>query len=164
MRGGFGLAVREGDGCAAAAMVAVNAYGDVRDAAGAIIAGARRSAGGFIDTARAIAAGELASQGTARGGGHFAPNTTLAVIALDAAFTRLELQGIARAATAAYHRRITPAGTQVDGDIVFALAPMEGPRGSVAQGEMLAVAALEEAIERAVRLARGRDGVPGLAD
>lgn len=164
MRGGFGLAVREGDGCAAAAMVAVNAYGDVRDASGAIIAGARRADGGFIDTARAIAAGELAAQGVANGAGRFAPNTTLAVVALDAAFTRLELQGIARAATAAYHRRITPAGTQVDGDIVFALAPMEGPRASVAQGEMLAVAALEEAIERAVRLARGRDGVPGLAD
>jgi len=168
MRGGFGLAVREGDGCAAAAMVAVNAYGDVRDASGAIIAGARRADGGFIDTARAIAAGELAAQGVANGAangaGRFAPNTTLAVVALDAAFTRLELQGIARAATAAYHRRITPAGTQVDGDIVFALAPMEGPRVSVAQGEMLAVAALEEAIERAVRLARGRDGVPGLAD
>lgn len=159
MRGGFGLAVRESDGCAAAAMVAVNAYGDVRDAAGAIIAGARRSDGGFVDTARAIGAGELAA-----GSGRFAPNTTLAVVALDAAFTRLELQGIARAATAAYHRRITPAGTQVDGDIVFALAPMEGPPASVAQGEMLAVAALEEAIERAVRLARGRDGVPGLAD
>jgi hypothetical protein len=29
---------------------------------------------------------------------------------------------------------------------------------------MLAVAALETAIERAVRLASGRDGVPGLAD
>lgn len=153
MRGGFGLAVREGAGGAAAAMVAVNAYGDVRDAAGAILAGARRADGGFVDTARAIAAGELASQGTASGAGRFAPNTTLAVVALDAAFTRLELQGIARAATAAYHRRITPAGTQVDGDIVFALAPMEGPRASVAQGEMLAVAALEEAIERAVRLA-----------
>ena len=152
MRGGFALAVHEGDGCAAAAMVAVNAYGDVRDASGMILAGARRPDGGFLDIARAIAAGELRAGGRA-----FAPNTTLAVVALDAPFTRLELQGIARAATAAYHRRITPAGTQVDGDIIFALAPMAGApdaaRPSVAQGEMLAVAALEEAIERAVRLA-----------
>jgi hypothetical protein len=30
--------------------------------------------------------------------------------------------------------------------------------------EALAVGALERAIERAVRLARGRDGIPGLAD
>jgi len=145
MRGGFGLAVREASGCAAAAMVAVNAYGDVRDEAGAILAGARRADGTFMDSARSLAAGSLPTAAVA-------PNTTLAVIALDAAFTRLELQGIARAATAAYHRRITPAGTSVDGDIVFALAPMEGPRAPVAQGEMLAVAALEAAIERAVRL------------
>jgi hypothetical protein len=32
------------------------------------------------------------------------------------------------------------------------------------QVEVLAVAALEGAIERAVRMARGRDGIPGLAD
>jgi hypothetical protein len=30
--------------------------------------------------------------------------------------------------------------------------------------EALAVGALERAIERAVRLAHGRDGIPGLAD
>jgi hypothetical protein len=30
--------------------------------------------------------------------------------------------------------------------------------------EVLAVQALESAIERAVRTARGRDGIPGLAD
>jgi hypothetical protein len=30
--------------------------------------------------------------------------------------------------------------------------------------ESLAVSALEQAIERAVRLSRGRDGIPGLAD
>jgi hypothetical protein len=41
---------------------------------------------------------------------------------------------------------------------------MEGREASLAQAEMLATAALEDAIERAVRLARGRDGIPGLAD
>ena len=90
--------------------------------------------------------------------------TTLAVVALDAAFTRLDLQRIARAATAAYHRRLAPAGSSFDGDIVFSLSPMEGRTAPLAQAEMLAVAALEEAIERAVRLAKGRDGIPGLAD
>lgn len=160
MKGGFGLAVHEGPGCAAAAMVAVNAFGDVRDATGRILAGARRAGGGFADTERVLAAG-----GPDRVfGAGASPNTTLAVVALDAAFTRLELQRVARAATAAYHRRLAPAGSSFDGDIVFALAPMEGNRAPLAQAEMLVVAALEEAIERAVRLARGRDGVPGLAD
>lgn len=160
MKGGFGLAVREEGGRAAAAMVAVNAFGDVRDGAARIIAGARRPDGSFADTERVLAAG-----GPERAfGGAAAPNTTLAVVAVDAAFTRLELQQVARASTAAFHRRLGPAGSSFDGDIIFALSPMEGPRAPLAQAEMLAVAALEEAIERAVRLARGRDGVPGLAD
>jgi L-aminopeptidase/D-esterase-like protein len=51
------------------------------------------------------------------------------------------------------HRHITPAGTAADGDIVFALAPMEGRRAPLAQGEQLAAQALGAAIERAVRLA-----------
>ncbi len=157
MKGGLGIAVAEGTGAAAAAVVAVNAFGDVRGETGAIIAGARDDAGAFLDTERAIARGT-------KPGGFVAANTTLAVVALDAAYSRVELAQIARAATAAYHRRITPSGTAADGDIVFALAPMEGPKGSLAQAEMLAVKALDAAILRAVRLAKGRDGLPGLAD
>ena len=164
MKGGFGLAVREASGCAAAAMVAVNAFGDVRDAGGRIIAGARMSDGTFADTARLLAAGGPEREFSAAGATASAPNTTLAVVAVDAAFSRVELQQIARAATAACHRRVTPAGSSFDGDIVFALSPMEGARAPLVQAEMLVVAALEEAIERAVRLAVGRDGIPGLAD
>jgi hypothetical protein len=40
---------------------------------------------------------------------------------------------------------------------------MEGPSAPLALGERLARQATEAAIERAVRLGRGRDGVPGLA-
>ena len=160
MKGGFGLAVEEGPGCAAAAMVAVNAFGDVRGADGRIIAGARRPDGAFVDTEAML----RATDGDRRFGAAAAPNTTLAVVAVDAAFSKVELHQLAKAATAAYHRRLAPAGSSFDGDIVFALSPLEGPRAPLAQAEMLAVAALEAAIERAVRLARGRDGVPGLAD
>jgi L-aminopeptidase/D-esterase-like protein len=88
----------------------------------------------------------------------------------------VELGQLARAAGAALFRRITPTGTTVDGDVVFALAPMAAASadgrasapvnaaGAAMQIEALAVLALERAIERAVRLARGREGVPGLAD
>jgi L-aminopeptidase/D-esterase-like protein len=163
MKGGVGLAVHEEGGVAAMAIVAVNAFGDVRDAAGRILAGARGASGGFVDSARVLAAGGP-QRAFGAGGAAASPNTTLAVVAVDAAFSRLELQRVARAATAAYHRRISPAGTSFDGDVVFALAPMEGRGAPLAQAEMLATSALEEAIERAVRLARGRDGIPGLAD
>lgn len=147
MKGGLGIAVAEGDGCAAAAIAVVNAFGDVRDASGAIIAGARDAQGRFLDSAAAIAKG-LPSGGFIAG-----TNTTLVVVALDAAYSRLELQSIARSATAAMHRHITPAGTASDGDIVFALSPMEGRRAPLAQGEQIAAQALGAAIERAVRLA-----------
>ena len=73
-------------------------------------------------------------------------------------FCRLGISG------AALFRRITPSGTSLDGDIVFALCKPDGPKGMLMPIEINAVAALEEAIERAVRLAVGRDGIPGLAD
>jgi L-aminopeptidase/D-esterase-like protein len=148
MKGGLGIAVAEGNGCAAAAIAVVNAYGDVRDAAGQIIAGARDADGRFVDSAATIA------NGTPSNGFFAGTNTTLVVIALDVAYSRLELQSIARSATAAMHRHITPAGTASDGDIVFALAPMDGRRAPLAQGEQLAAQALGAAIERAARLAQ----------
>lgn len=158
MKGGLGIAVAEGEGCAAAAIVAVNAFGDIRDGNGRIIAGARGADGGFIDTAASVA------NGAPVGGFKAGTNTTLAVVALDRAYSRLDLQSIARSATAAMQRHITPAGTSSDGDIVFALAPMTGEPAPLAQAEQLATQALGAAILRAVQLAKGRDGVPGLAD
>jgi len=55
-------------------------------------------------------------------------------------------------------------GTSFDGDVVFALCDPDGERGTLMPLEVLATAALEDAIERGVRTARGRDGIPGLAD
>lgn len=170
MKGGFGCAVKAGARWRVAAFAVVNAYGDVRDDAGHIIAGARKD-GRFLDTSRLLASGSataVRADGVALGQG--APNTTLGVIATDAPLARVGLTHLARAAGAALFRRITPTGTSVDGDIVFALAPASPASTTtpettdIMEIEALAVVALESAIERAVRLARGRDGVPGLAD
>ncbi|MDQ6831343.1 MAG: P1 family peptidase, partial [Gemmatimonadota bacterium] len=61
MKGGVGAWVESGVGANGAirvgAIAVVNALGDVRDASGAIIAGARADDGGFVDIARAVAAG-----------------------------------------------------------------------------------------------------------
>ena len=159
MKGGVGCAtVREGD-LVAGAVAVVNAFGDVRDAGGRILAGARDPAGAFADTASLLARGLSPERFAAA-----ARNTTLCVVALSAPLARVALGGVARAATAALHRRITPCGTAFDGDVVFALSPHDGPAAQPLQAEALATMALERAIERAVRLARGRDGIPGLAD
>jgi L-aminopeptidase/D-esterase-like protein len=57
MKGGLGTwAARAGD-VVVGALVAVNAVGDVRDARGAILAGARDDAGGFLDGQRYFAQG-----------------------------------------------------------------------------------------------------------
>lgn len=164
MKGGFGCAVAASpdDSVAAAAMVVVNALGDVRDARGNVLAGARNSDGGFADAVSVMRHGASAPKGDA-----FAmQNTTLAVVASSAPLSAVELTQLARAAGAAFFRRITPAGSSLDGDVIFAVSPENGTRASAdaIMIETLAVAALEEAIERAVRFARGRDGIPGLAD
>jgi L-aminopeptidase/D-esterase-like protein len=161
MKGGIGVGVAGiggPNGVMAAALVAVNAFGHVRDTDGTIIAGPRNANGVPSDTERAI------TTGVSSGGFEAGANTTLAVVALNIALSKLELQQVARAAGAACYRRIGPAGTSFDGDVIFAVSPMEGRQGRLLQAEVAAVSALEEAIVRAVRMARGREGVPGLAD
>jgi L-aminopeptidase/D-esterase-like protein len=166
MKGGFGCAIEntEANDLAVGAMVVVNAFGDVRDARGEIIAGARRPSGGFADTARVLASGDITS--LRKFDDLAARNTTLAVVAASVPLSSTTLTQLARAASAAFFRRITPSGSSFDGDIVFALSPLadEVARVEPLVVESLAVAALERAIERAVRCARGREGVPGLAD
>jgi L-aminopeptidase/D-esterase-like protein len=73
-------------------------------------------------------------------------------VSTNAALDRVQLGALARAASGALHRRITPVGTAFDGDVVFATGPMAGGvAASAAQVEVLAVRALEMAIERGVR-------------
>jgi L-aminopeptidase/D-esterase-like protein len=160
MKGGVGIGIASSGDVTAAAVAVVNALGDVRDATGSIIAGARDADGRFLDGARLIAGGGVRRK--------FADtalqNTTIAVVATTACMARVELSQLAQASSAALFRRITPTGTSYDGDVIFAVCPLDGPQAPTLQVEALAAAALEEAVERAVRFAVGRDGVPGLAD
>ena len=158
MKGGVGTwSSRMGDlvvGC----LAVVNAFGDVRDASGAILAGAR-SDRGFVDTHTHIARG-------ARPGGSFAKhtgNTTLVVVATNGDLTRAQLHSLAQMASDSLARRITPVGTQFDGDVVFSLSTGDVPVSEELAVELLAQDATAMAVERAVRLALGTDEVPGLA-
>jgi L-aminopeptidase/D-esterase-like protein len=160
MKGGVGCWVERNGDVAVGAVVVVNAFGDVRGVDGSILAGARSRGGGFADTARLLARAAGRQSFAAPANQH----TTIAVVAANVALGRMEVHQLASASTAAFYRRITPAGTTLDGDIVFALCPHDGATAPVLQVEALAVTALEMAIERAVRLAKGRDGIPGLAD
>ena len=160
MKGGLGCATHAAGEAVVCALAVVNALGDVRSADGQIIAGARGKNGEFLDSAK------LLSQYTSvpKMGALTPQHTTLCIVATNMSLDRGELAQLARAAGAALFKRITPVGTSFDGDVVFALCQPDGKRGMLLPLELLAAAALEEAIERGVRTARGRDGVPGLAD
>lgn len=149
MKGGIGCGAAEDEGVVVRAIAAVNALGDVRDATGRIIAGARARDGGWLDGAAMMARGLGAS---ATFDALAARNTTLCVVCTNAALGTLQLASVARAAAAALFQRITPAGTRYDGDVVFATAPLSGGvSAEAARVEALAVRALAAAIERSVK-------------
>lgn len=153
MKGGVGTwAVTAGD-VIVGALVVVNAFGDVRDADGRIVAGARLD-DGFADARRRISAYGAPA-------GRFG-NTTLVVVGTNAALERAQLREVARSAADALSWRIAPVGTQVDGDVVFSLSAGTVPVDGSMQVELLAQDATVMAVERAVRLAEGIAGVPGV--
>ena len=138
----------------------VNPLGDVRDDDG-IIAGARADDGSWADATHVIRTASVPGSGHAARPLVPAPgtNTTLAVIVTDAPLTKEALGMLARMGTAALARRITPVFTPFDGDMIFALSTAPEPV-PVSNGDLLAlgtvaVAALEQAIVRAVRRGNG---------
>lgn len=151
MPGGVGSWAVPGPGCTVGALVVVNAVGDVLDGGGRILAGARTADGTFLDSERAIRDGVLLGGG---GGPLPGTNTTLAVVGTDAPLTRTALQAVARMASTAVARRITPVHTPFDGDVTFALSTAAEARelshAFVLTLGALAAHALEVAIERAV--------------
>jgi L-aminopeptidase/D-esterase-like protein len=157
MPGGLGTAAVTGSGHTVGALAVVNALGDVLDAHGRIIAGTRAPDGGFAGSAS-----------LAREGGSRSPlpppgtNTTLCVVATDAPLDRSALRALARAGSTGQARRISPAHTPFDGDVTFAVSPVE-PAAPAAPGLMLALGtmaaeAVAMAIERAVTAGGNGDG------
>ncbi len=155
--GGVGCWAEQHRDGAVAALAVVNAFGDVLDGSGRIMAGCRAESGEFLDTAAALRqGGQRGSFGSLRP----AENTTLGVVALEAPVDRVGLQVVARQAMNAVAKRISPANTSFDGDMVFALSTGSAAGADSARdAELLtlalrAEAALERAIERAIPAGR----------
>jgi L-aminopeptidase/D-esterase-like protein len=168
MKGGLGTSAARAGDMVVGALVVLNAVGNVVDGAGKILAGARRPDGTFQDALEFLAQGG-APFGAARAGAAAAAdgvgrNTTLAVVATNVALDRVALHGLAHAAGDALARRIVPYGTMFDGDVVFAVSTAALAPDTPLQVEALAGLAVPEAVERAVRLARGMRDIPGLGD
>jgi L-aminopeptidase/D-esterase-like protein len=165
MKGGVGTAAIEVGGITVAALVAVNAIGDVVDPrSGRVVAGARTEDGSkLLGTMAALKRGELPPRLDLRAAAGAA--TTLAVVATDAVLTKTEATKVAQMAHDGLARSIDPVHTMGDGDVVFALATgASGQSAATTLVGALAADVLAEAVVRAVRAARGigGDGLPNL--
>ncbi len=164
---GFGHATKTGLGSAAkkignginvAALVAVNAIGDVVDPrTGQILAGARRPVvGGFLNSEKFLESrlGQTIEDMAGR-------NTTIAVVATNA-----NLTGATKVAQMAHDglaRTIRPVHTMMDGDTVFALSLGDKKADPGVIGAA-AADVLAEAILRSVWSAEKLHGIPSAGD
>ncbi len=142
MRGGIGSASLCVGGITVAALVAVNAVGDVLDGQGHVIAGARtqdgRALAGSTDSLLAGAGAARVIAGSA---------TTVGVVATDATLTKAQATQLASLAHAGLARAVSPL-TANDGDALFALAT--GASGQAVDLSTLGTLAAE-AVARAIR-------------
>jgi len=146
------------EGIKVAALAVVNAFGDVVDpATGRIVAGARVAPDSrdFADTADQLKRGARSRFAGA--------NTTLVVVATNAALDKAGAQKLAALAQIGMARTIRPVNTPYDGDLVIALSLGKRQADLTALG-VAAADAVTEAVLRAVRLAPTLGGLPGLAD
>jgi L-aminopeptidase/D-esterase-like protein len=146
----------DNSGVMVSALAVVNAMGDVVDpATGKIVAGARKSPDSmeFANSAQVMkASGPI---------GYARRNTTLVVIATNAAMNKVEAAKLAQLAQLGVARTINPVNTMSDGDLVIALS-VGMKRAPVDALGVAAAEAASESILRAVRLAPSLGGLPGL--
>jgi L-aminopeptidase/D-esterase-like protein len=150
MKGGIGSASLKVGAVTVAALVAVNAVGDVIDADGSVIAGARGADGqGLVDARQRLLAGE----GPARLMAGMA--TTIGVVATDAQLGKAQANKLASLAHHGLSRAVDPL-TLHDGDALFALATgTAGRAGDPSALGAMAAECVARAIRNAVRSARG---------
>lgn len=155
MKGGIGSASVRVGGITVAALVAVNAVGDVLDPRTAqVVAGARTSDGrALLGTVQAMLGGDVPPPLQAGGA------TTIGVIATDAVLTKAQACKLAQMGHDGLARSINPVHTLTDGDTLFAMAT--GRSGRTPHLTLLGVAAAEVTALAVLRAVMQADGVSG---
>jgi L-aminopeptidase/D-esterase-like protein len=157
MKAGLGsYAIAMPDGLVVAAMVAVNAVGDIIDpATGKVVAGVRTEDGkALADARKLLLSGQLRRRRPAPT--NTRENTTIGVVATNAVLTQAEAKKVAEMAHDGYGRAIEPVHTLGDGDVIFSLATgrWDGEADASLVGA-LAAEAMARAIVRAATQAEG---------
>lgn len=159
-KGGLGASgYRFGSGVVIGVVTVVNSFGDVLSGeGGAIMAGVRETPESAVFPGTA----NLFKKGIT-----FRPeeqqNTTLAVVATNAKFSKSELYRIAGLAQTGLPRVISPVHTAADGDTVIALSCGE-LECDVNLAGIVASELIETAIVRAITMSKGLGGVPSVTD
>jgi L-aminopeptidase/D-esterase-like protein len=160
MKAGIGSsAIRLPNGLVVAAIVAVNAGGDIIDPmTGSVVAGVRGPDGKLADARKRLREGGTRD-------GRAGENTTIGVVATNAKLTKVQAQKIAQMAHDGYARAISPVHTPADGDTIFSLATgtWDGQTNYGTIGA-LAAEAMADAIVRAAVTATGSHGLPSARD
>ena len=135
------------NGIKVAALIAVNAFGDVYEN-GTIIAGTKDNSGNFISTEEGVL--QMASSLSFSG-----QNTTIGIIATNVKLTKAQAKKVAGMAHDGLARCIRPIHTTMDGDTLFCLSTeeIEMPAAPVDVVGILAAKATEMAVIRAVKAA-----------
>ena len=161
MKAGIGSAVIAlPSGLVVAAMVAVNAVGDIVDpATGAVVAGVRDDDGRLADARTLVRSGRSIRRPPA------GENTTIGVVATNARLSKAQANRMAMMADDGYARAIYPAHTEGDGDTIFALATGRWD-GTVDLTSIGALAAdvMAQAVVRAATQATGLPNLPAVRD
>lgn len=161
MKGGIGSASVKVGAVTVAALVAVNAIGDIVDPAnGRLVAGARTADGRTLaDAVATLLAGSLPERALA------GMATTIGVVATDARLTKAQANKLATMAHDGLARTIRPVHTMTDGDTLFALATgASGRRGDMTVLGAMAAEATARAVLNAVRCATGLPGLPAAGE
>jgi L-aminopeptidase/D-esterase-like protein len=160
MKAGVGsAAIKLPNGLVVAAIVAVNAVGDIVDpVTGQVVAGVRSADGKLLDARRLVRSG---------GGrqGRAGENTTIGVVVTNAKLTKVQAQKVAQMANDGLARTIYPAHTPGDGDTIFSAATGTWD-GTVNYGQIgaLAAEAMADAVIRAATEATSSGGLPAARD
>jgi L-aminopeptidase/D-esterase-like protein len=170
MKSGIGTASMEiGRGVVVAAIVAVNAFGDVIDpATGQILAGARSLQQGPVHIgAGPVFADTLQVMKTLVGrtslGFSSREHTVIGVVASNARLDKEQTNKVAQMAQDGLARTIRPAHTMLDGDTIFALST-GAHKADVNIVGAFAAEVLAQAVLRAVRAARPAGGLISVSE
>jgi len=159
MKSGIGCYALQSGELKVGALVAVNCLGDILDP----LSG-KQLAGPLNEDMKSLADTEAIMLRTCSGKKNlFSGNTTIGVVATNAAFTKTQATKLASMAQNGYARTMRPAHSMVDGDAIFAMST-GGIEADLSVVGFLAARTMERAVIAAITTAVSLCGIKSYAD